>query len=335
MHFLTLPAEEQLDAIEHMSRADLGEITKLTLANDVMERAETRLFADLRCGDDLFRYHMGYDHIVIKKRSNGPDGHGYDGWSFHQKFDASDSETARAAWQDLCFKAENPEFISVTEGEMVPAETSNFHPVELPPVMEVSIGRAIELVEYSKKFARVSVICAAQAGAEFSSIKGQCERGEWMKVLKLLPFGKSTVYKYIKIADEMQSRLTDGGEGLDLLNLPNPQELLSGDHAELVEQINAVTGEQNLRQLYFEWGIVKQPTPTGGARKVDDKTPQELSAIRREAATQAAQNLCLSIQKICLNETRCIELVEPAILKQLAGDLMDAYSKVRQLEQAG
>jgi hypothetical protein len=340
MHFLSLTTEQQLEAIQFMSRTDLAEIMKLSLPGSVMKAACERLYADLKCGEETYRWHNAAEgETVLKRRTYGKDDTGYGGWSVHKKFSADELPQAKDAWNQLCFKAENPEFVEITEGEMVPAESSTM--VETSTTIEVSdavgssIKQAVGWMDASKQYAQISIVCAARAGAEFSRIKDQCERGEWMKVLKMLPFGKDTIYKYIKVADEMQARLAETNDSIDLLTLPDPAQLMSRDHTELVEQINAVTGEQSLRQLYFEWGIVKQPTPTGGARKVDDKTPQELLSVRREAATQAAQNLCLSIQKICLNETRCIELVEPAILKQLAGDLMDAYSIVRQLEQVG
>lgn len=223
----------------------------------------------------------------------------------------------------------------VVEGEMLPVESPNFHQVELPPVVEVSIQKAVELVEFSKKFGQVAVICAAQAGAEFSNIKDQCERGEWMKVLKQLPFGKSTVYKYIKVADEFQLRLSQGEDAIDLLTLPSPQELISGDHSELVSKINTVTGEQTLRQLYFEWGICKAPKALGGARPVTDHTPKELVELRKQDANESVGALCTDLQKVCIGESRSVNLADIEFLKLLEGDLMDSLKNVRELINAG
>lgn len=259
MHFLSLTDEQQTEAIEQMSRAELGDIIKLSLAGKVATRAYNQLYADLTSGDETYRWLKAAEGKTVIKHC-GP-GHG---WKHFRKFEADELKTAQDLWTELCFKAENPELPEVVEGEILPVETSNFDRVEVSTVVETSITKAVSLAEFSKKFAQVSVICAAQAGAEFAQIKEQCERGEWMKVLQVLPFGKDTVYKYIKIAEELQTRLSEGSADVNLLDLPSPQELISGDHADVINQVNAVTGEQSLRQLYFEWGILKQPGKTGG-----------------------------------------------------------------------
>ncbi|QBG47842.1 hypothetical protein EGM51_10720 [Verrucomicrobia bacterium S94] len=322
-----------------MSRCELVEICSMDLDHPVRFCAEKKLYADLDVGDDTYRWNVGYaDTVTIKRRTFGKDGKSYGGWSTVAKFSAEERDNAYNTWSDLCFRSENPmlpgtESVDIDTEDMQPIETGSDH-YRTP--MDIAVQRAIELVDLSKKFAKVSVICAAQAGAEFARIKDHCERGEWMKVLNELPFGKSTVYKYIRVADEMQTRLAEGETAIDLHHLPSPEELISGDHADVIDRINAVTGEQSLRQLYFDWGILKSPEKTAVKKPAqDNNTPAQLAEIRRRDANEAIGSLCVDLQNICINEKRCIERADLDHIRTLEGDLIDALKNVRTIITAG
>lgn len=225
----------------------------------------------------------------------------------------------------------------IPESEMMPAEEPNHNPIGIPTTVAIATGRAIDLVEFSKKFAKVSVICAAQAGAEFSKIKSDCPRGIWMRVLKTLPFSTETVRKYIKVAEELQARLSEENGGFNLLELPSPEELITGDHSDVVDLINQVTGEQTLRQLYFDWGIVRKAKALGGhhPKAGPPATPEQQLAFERKMATEAIGTLCYDIQALCIGEKRKIQLAEMPFLQLLEGDLIDAIKNVRTLIKAG
>lgn len=235
-------------------------------------------------------------------------------------------------------RQESVEAIDISEGmQVVDRQISTV--VEISTMVEISVEKAIGWVAASKQYAQIAVICAARAGAEFARIKGQCGHGEWMKVLKLLPVGKETVYKYIKVAEELQARLSEGGDAFDLLQLPDPTRLIEPEYAETLEQINQVTGEQTLRQLYFDWGICKAPGgPAGGYHPGPAKgeaTPEQLAKVRRNDANEAVGTLCADIQATCLGERRSIHLADLDHLRLLEGDLVDALRNVRELIKAG
>lgn len=249
-----------------------------------------------------------------------------DGWDLYDQVLAEQGKPPQNSRQET----------TVSYTDLQPVEESNFARCEISHVCEVSLTKAVSLAEFSKKFAQVSVICAAAAGAEFANLKGQCQHGEWMKVLKLLPFGKDSVYRYMKIAEELQARLSEGDDSFDLLQLPNPQELLDGNHSALVDKINKVTGEQSLRQLYFDWGICKAPGgPTGGKRDITPKTPKQLAEVRRQDANESVGELCFDLQKVCIGNQRCIQHADIDHLKLLEGDLIDALKNVKELIKAG
>ncbi len=319
----------------------------------VAEEAEKQLLCDIETKDgEQYRFHQSGDYYVIKQRTYGPDGNSYGGWSFKDKFPLTDPgrELALEAWIDLCAECTdwdqrgldagtlNPggdtEPAEVIEPEVLPPETQNPH----------TCGFSIEAAENwhfaAQHHAQLAVICAARSGAELNKIKAQCKQGDWQKVVKELPFSADTAKRYRDLATQLEGRLQELGSGdaFDLLLLPEPENLTDPIYAEQLEQINQVTGEQTLRQLYFDWGIVKPPKQLGGARessKEDEPLPPGETATHL-AAKGVLGELQDKLFKFCLHEPSMqIQHLKLHELEKLHGTLLDSTREVAALIKAG
>jgi hypothetical protein len=127
-----------------------------------------------------------------------------------------------------------------------------------------------------------------------------------------------------------------GGDVFDLLELPEPAQLSEPEYAEQLEQINQVTGEQTLRQLYFDWGITKQsksePKPLN-LPKPKPLDPGETQAHR--TATELIYPVMHGITRWLVGEERMVQHLTLNELKVLQGDLIDAKRVVDGLIKAG
>lgn len=196
-----------------------------------------------------------------------------------------------------------------------------------------SIKTSVQWHEAAQHHAQIAVVCAARSGAELNQIKEQCGHGEWQKIVKELPFSADTAKRYRDLAVQLQTRLHELGTGdaFELLLLPEPEKLSDPIYAEQLGQINQVTGEQTLRQLYFDWGIVKPPAKLGGDRRTD-KDPKPPLAEQKRLATELINGLQHDIQRQCIDDnTRKLHLLAPTQLKSLEDDLVSALLNVREL----
>ncbi|NCC53402.1 MAG: hypothetical protein EOM20_19620 [Spartobacteria bacterium] len=131
----------------------------------------------------------------------------------------------------------------------------------------------------------LSVWCAAMSGAELIKKKKECKRGEFGPYKETLPFSARTAENYMNLAQKLDKRLKalpaedarklmpaigdmqhQAENMLALLNLPSPMDMLNPAHEQIANVIRKITNEQTLRQLYFDWDIVKEPKKLGGAR---------------------------------------------------------------------
>jgi hypothetical protein len=124
------------------------------------------------------------------------------------------------------------------------------------------------------------------AGAEILKKKKELGHGngflEWKKTL---PISNGTAANYVRLAQELEKRLSalpekerealfpavaeaqqGSGNALAILALPSPMDVFNPAHERIAKVIRHVTNEQTLTQLYFDWDIMKQPKQMGGAR---------------------------------------------------------------------
>jgi hypothetical protein len=101
-------AHSDLDQIKLIGRGaftrkQLVEMTQYSQLGTVLTEIWKQITCDLNVGEETYRFHDGRDDYVIKRRTFGPDGNSYGGWSFHEKFPKSRAgkESALEAWIDL------------------------------------------------------------------------------------------------------------------------------------------------------------------------------------------------------------------------------------------
>jgi hypothetical protein len=151
-----------------------------------------------------------------------------------------------------------------------------------------------QLVVYREKFAeilpkverwhqmaiqhsRIAIYCAACCGQELIHRKKEIGHGGWMQFLKVLPFSDQTARNYMDLAAKWQQRvgqIPNGVWNLDAKTLlaggsRTFVELGDAQIVELSEATSQAVGETTLRQLYFDWGIVKAPHRPGGDVRKD------------------------------------------------------------------
>lgn len=223
-------------------------------------------------------------------------------------------------------KADQGKEINISESEL---KREN----QKPNAFGFSPGTVIRYHDAAQQFGRMAVLCAAKAGAELNQIKANCKHGEWLKIIELMPFSAETARNYRKLADQMTERFLEQGGEIDLLSIPEPEHLADPEYAETLRRVQRITGEQGLRQLYSDWGIMREPKALGGAR---DKKPTPLTQEQvQEFAEQDVLSLITDIQTLCIGEDRKIQMMEVPTLRLLEGDLIDALKNVRTLIKAG
>ena len=224
------------------------------------------------------------------------------------------------------------DFDDVVEPEVLPPESKK------TTALSFSTEAAENWHYAAQHHAQIAVICAARAGAELNKIKAECGHGEWQKIVSSLPFSVSTAKNYRNLATQLADRLQELGTGaaFELLSLPEPENLADPIYAEQLEQINQVTGEQTLRQLYFDWGICKAPKQLGGAR--DPKPPKPLENGETQAHRDACElvfPLMDQLQALVIGDRRVIQHMTVKELQVFEADLVDSLLNVRNLIAAG
>ena len=201
-----------------------------------------------------------------------------------------------------------------------------------------STNTAVAWHNAAQQHAQFAVICAARAGAELNHIKEKCEHGEWQEIVARLPFSRQTSDKYRALATELESRLQAIGKAdvFEILELPEPAMLAEPEYAKQIEQINEVTGEQTLRQLYFDWSIVKQPKSE--KKQLHLPKPKPLDPGETQAhrdATELIYPLMEQLRRWVVSDERVVQHFDMTELKTLQGDLIDAKRIVDGLIKAG
>ena len=147
---------------------------------------------------------------------------------------------------------------SICQSDLQPLETQK------ASALAFSTTEVIYWHDASIKLGKLSVFCAAISGAKLNEIKADCQQGEWQRVVKDLPFSTETARVYRTLANELQERIDAKGHSINLLSLPDPSELLKPEYSDTVDLVREMTGDKSIRQLCFDWGILKQPKNPGG-----------------------------------------------------------------------
>ena len=174
----------------------------------------------------------------------------------------------------------------VQEPEVLPVEQTRDEYAE----------RVAYLYDVSKRLAHGSVLCAAIAGAVMLQKKAALGHGKgftaWKKRLaKERGISSSTADNYIALAREMDQRvrlliaqdpkcdiarkLLGAGKFPTVGNLPaqrsidvlaaiDPEDLEDVRTRAVARAVSQLVGEKSLKQLYFDWGILKPPHNPGG-----------------------------------------------------------------------
>jgi hypothetical protein len=175
----------------------------------------------------------------------------------------------------------------IVQPDVLPQE-ANIQRVEPPKKNRVSFLDDDPVIRYhmaAEHCGHLSVWCAAMSGAELIKKKKELKRGEFVPYKQTLPFSDRTAQNYMQLAHKLERRLKalpesdakallpaigemqDNAENmLELLNLPSPMDVFNPAHEQIADVIRKVTNEKTLRQLYFDWDIVKAPKQLGGAR---------------------------------------------------------------------
>lgn len=145
----------------------------------------------------------------------------------------------------------------------------------------------------AERCANLSIWCAAMAGAEILKRKKAFGHGkgftEWRKQL---PFSDQTALNYVNLAKKLEEKLNalpaeelaallpainqaqaEVDNRMTLLQLPSPTDVFNPAHEKIAAIVKHVTSGQTLTQLYFDWGIVKQPAQLGGYHPSDHVIP--------------------------------------------------------------
>ena len=126
----------------------------------------------------------------------------------------------------------------------------------------------------AERHSRIAIWCAACCGHELLIRKKEIGHGGWLKFIKALSFSDETARKYMDLAVEWTERVGQIPTAVGISESDRPKlleggtrstlELTEDQFCEISEGIHQAVGEKTLRQLYFEWGICKEPYRAGG-----------------------------------------------------------------------
>lgn len=196
--------------------------------------------------------------------------------------------------------------------------------------------RVVQYHFAAERCGNLSVWCAAMAGAELIKKKKETPRGSgFMTYLEQLPFSNGTAHNYMNLAKKLEEKLLELPEdqrmallpelanaqkatesALQLLNLPSPMDVFNPAHERIADLIRTVTSEHTLRQLYFDWDIIKPPAQKGGLRRA--LSPVEKHEREVSENEDIWRRIIAEIEMFGLQDKTCCELP-----KQMRKRLLD------------
>lgn len=171
--------------------------------------------------------------------------------------------------------------------------------------------RVADLHLAAEQHASMAVYCAAVAGAVMLQKKKLLGHGrgfqKWKSELVLADGRRicvRTAEKYMALTKQMvahikilqkspesnthlRAYLTDGAEGtLEVMARFDPTKVKQFQRAAVAQAMKQVANEQTLQQLYFAWGITKEPGKLGGhhPRKGPAPSKEDILAAEKKAA---------------------------------------------------
>lgn len=223
----------------------------------------------------------------------------------------------------------------MVEPEVISPEKANYSLVnnldETEPETKCNINVTFDenepVVKYhiaAERCANLSIWCAAMAGAEILKKKKELGHGNGFRAWKeKLPFSLMTSSRYVELAKKLEEKLTalpqeelaallpainqaqaDVENRMTLLQLPSPTDVFNPAHEKIAAIVKHVTSGQTLTQLYFDWGICKQPKPLGGFHPSDHQIPTGEARKKLHAETYwNAQMLVALHDEGCINKS--------------------------------
>ena len=182
--------------------------------------------------------------------------------------------------------------------------------------------------ELSGQHLAQSAVHAALAGLELQAAREQIEHGqftEWVRTS--FPFSEDTGQRYMRLAEGIKSMISKTAHVRfleDVFNAP-PSELSDVKREKLVETLAKATEGQSLRQLYLDFGILKEPKRTGGYNGRRDLTPDERLKLKREASLQTWSKLFKGLVSECKHQSWMdLSRIEQETLHEMLTDITKA-----------
>jgi hypothetical protein len=106
---------------------------------------------------------------------------------------------------------------------------------------------------------------AVMCGLELLAAKGATAHGSWERwVENNCEFSIETGKRYMRLADRLSQV---GALKRVLAELPGGQVQTKGDRVAVAKAVSELTQGEELKQLYFDYGILREPAGVGGARE--------------------------------------------------------------------
>lgn len=337
-------ADDQIRIIAKggFSRKQLVEMTHYSQPGKVLTEIWNQITCDLETKDgEQYRFHTSGDHYVIKRRTYGPDGNSYAGWSFHEKFEKSreGKEIALETWIELCAESDDWNQRGIDAGTMNPGgekevveevtpqpiEKSNVPSMEHLAVMINNDYAAYQQLEQEAAHRSVRIGLSLER-AKILSEHGQFE--DWCE--ENLTVSKTHRWRCRKLAAEFLKQLPSeehkqflewvGGEIEDL---------------EMDEPVKQFVGEKTQLELFDEFGISapKQKSLPAPKKPKAKLKPGETQAHRD--AAELIYPLQDELQELVIGDRRVVQHLTVKELQTLEADLVDALKNVRTLIKAG
>lgn len=171
--------------------------------------------------------------------------------------------------------------------------------------------------EAARQHLAQSAVHAALAGLELQAARTEIPHGQFQKwVEDNFVFNADTASRYMRLADGIKRQISKASHVTlleDIFSAP-PSELSKTKRDQLISTLAKATGDQTLRQMYLDFGILKEPKPTGGYNGRIDRTPEERLKIKRAAAIKDWGKVYDSILNLGIKEPLFIELKKAEIL---------------------
>ena len=113
------------------------------------------------------------------------------------------------------------------------------------------------------------------AGYELIKKKAEIGRGEWLPWIEAnCEYSTRTAQNYMGLAEGIAARAKKKNAALGDMRAEDFHALLDksagtlddGEQLRLLKAVHGLTGEETIRQLYLDFGIIKEPKRLGGAR---------------------------------------------------------------------